>query len=130
MLKNEELEYSNEGFDSKKLGYDLKNDRFHYFVGESNVNQQSVSGQYFKKMAVGLLIDTTTGDIIDCNVTMISPVGKNFVCAQLCGRNILNDYEAILVGLNRYHSTTQKSIIVAFKQVYDIYKKWVATNDE
>ena len=130
MLKNEELEYSNEGFDSKKLGYDLKNDRFHYFVGESNVNQQSVSGQYFKKMAVGLLIDITTGDIIDCNVTMISPVGKNFVSTQLCGRNILNDYEAILVGLNRYHSTTQKSIIVAFKQVYDIYKKWIATNDE
>lgn len=130
MLKDEELEYSNVGFDSKKLDYDLKNDRFHYFVGESNVNQQSVSGHYFKKMAVGLLIDITTGDIIDCNVTMISPVGKNFVCTQLCGRNILNDYELILAGLNKYHSTTQKSIIVAFKQVYDIYKKWIATNEE
>lgn len=129
MLKDEELEYVNQHI-NRAVDYDLKDKRFHYFVGESNVNQQSVSGQYFKKMAMGLLLDITTGEIIDCNVTMISPVGKNFVCMQLIGRNLLNDYDAIISGLNKYHSTTQKSIVVAFKQVYDIYKKWLTTSED
>ena len=112
----------------KRMGsYDPLNENLHYFVGESNINQQSVSGQYFKRMAVGLLIDVETSIILDVNITMISNVAKNFVSAQMIGRNVLTESNEILCALTRYHSSTQKSIVAAFKQAVDCYQKWYST---
>lgn len=110
--------------------YDPRNENLHYFVGESNINQQSVSGQYFKRMAVGLLIDVETSIILDVNITMISEVAKGFVCAQMIGRNVLRENNEILCALSRYHSSTQKSIVAAYKQAVDSYQKWYSAQQQ
>ena len=109
---------------------DLTNEKYHYFVGESNINQQTVSGQYYKRMAVGLLINVETSIILDVNLTMISEVAKIFIAAQMKGKNILTDSDDILQALSRYHSSTQKSIVAAFKQVVDYYQKWYSAHKQ
>ncbi|MGI6463000.1 MAG: DUF3870 domain-containing protein [Candidatus Scatomorpha sp.] len=125
MISDEmDYQYGKEISEKRRNIYDFREKRYHYFVGESNVSHHSISGQHFKRMAVGLLIDVETSQIVDANVTMVSAVAKNFICTQMIGRCIAEDNEEILTAFSRYHSGIQKSIVVAYKQAVDSYQKW------
>lgn len=107
------------------MGIDFNNSNVVYFAGLSNLPVNTTVGQVYKNMAVGVIIDLSTGQILDANVTLVSPLASEFVKAQIIGRNFEKDLERIIKDIERYQAPAQKPIIVALKAAFDRYKNYI-----
>lgn len=109
---------------------DYKDPNIVYFVGESNLTTNCVTGQHHPFLAIGLLIDTRTSEILDAYVSLVSPQGSKFVREQFIGRRLLEDYDLIIESLQRYRAIARKSVIVATKAVYNTYLQYLSEHSE
>ncbi len=105
------------------MAYDPRDPNIFYFVGEGNITANSVTGQAYKYIALGIIVNVATGIIMDAHVTLVSPLANEFVRAQFVGRSMETETNDIIEDIKRYHGSAQKAIVVAFKSVIDKYRK-------
>lgn len=107
---------------------DLTDSNVVYFVGNGCVPENTAVGQTYRNIAVGLIVDIRSAKILDANVTLISPIAKDFIRAQLVGHLLTKEeVEVICKSLNRYQAPAQKAIIVAFRGAYERYLSYIQT---
>lgn len=102
--------------------YCKKNDTI-YFVGYARLSERTPVKKQFDRIAVGIEVDMSTGQIVDSSVTIPTELGKNIVHSCIVGRYINKDAEEIVNSIKRrFQGEAQGAIIVAFKNALEKYK--------
>lgn len=91
-------------------------------VGNSKSQQHNPITQVYGHFFMVFIVDKTTGCIIDVGCNSIIPITEKFIKDLFINENIKTDPEIIRAKIsNRYLGSSQKGILVAFK---DAQKKY------
>ncbi|WP_211748259.1 DUF3870 domain-containing protein [Paenibacillus sp. Marseille-Q4541] len=92
-----------------------------YIVGDAQTSVNNPITQQFSAFFIGLVVDTTNHKIIDAGCSSTIPLTSRFVRTLFIGQSML-DLEIVVEQVRtRYYGSSQKAIIVAFK---DALKKY------
>lgn len=100
-------------------------DQIIYIIGDSQVSQNNPISKQYNQFFLAVAIDRSNGIIaeVECSATVQLTV--KFVASLMVNRHILD--EQIIEHLqNRYHGSSQKALIVAFKDVQRKYSQITA----
>ena len=93
-----------------------------YVVGNARTNLDNPITKSYAKFFLAFIIDEKTDEILEFEMSSIFEVTNNFVKKLFIGRNFIEDEEKIIEDIKkRYLGSSQKSIIVAYK---DAMKKY------
>ncbi len=74
-----------------------------YFCGNARTPMTMANISNSNNLILGLLIDLETGVIIDVSVTLITTLAKDVVKSYLVGRNVIEEYDAIVEEISFRH---------------------------
>lgn len=76
----------------------------------------------YKVMALVVLVDMRTGEIVDADCTLSVSISERFVARALIGGNLRDDLEELAARISRtYQGNAKKAIITALRVVADKY---------
>ncbi|HHY77975.1 MAG TPA: DUF3870 domain-containing protein [Clostridiales bacterium] len=94
-----------------------------YIVGNSKSQQNNPITHVYGAFFIAFVIDNETEEIIDVECNSILPLTNEFIKTIFIGKKITCDHEQVKAEVERrYLGSSQKAIIVAFK---DAQKKYV-----
>lgn len=95
-----------------------------YIVGNSKTNTDNAITSQYNSFFIGFVVDTVTSQIIDASCSATIKTTEEFIKSLFIGRDIVK-YEAELEDeiKKRYHGSSQKAIIVAYKDAAKKYKE-------
>ncbi len=84
------------------------------FVGHARPPANTVTGQLYRVLSVVLEVDLVTGTIVAADVSVSSPVVRDFLVRLLVGKSLMGELGTITRDVERtYHSATQKAVVQA-----------------
>ena len=93
-----------------------------YIVGNAKAQQNNPITHHFGQLFVGFVVERDGGRIVACGVSATISITSEFVSSMFVGRSLQDDPEGVRKMLeNRYFGSSQKAILVAFK---DAQKKY------
>ncbi|GAA4840255.1 DUF3870 domain-containing protein [Paenibacillus vulneris] len=93
-----------------------------YIVGDAQVPLNNPITQQFSAFFIGLVVDTTNHKIIDAGCSSTIPLTSDFVRSIFIGHHMLNLDPVAEEIRRRYHGSSQKALIVAYKDAQKKYK--------
>ena len=92
-----------------------------YIVGESRTNNDNAITAIYRSFYIGLEIMTDTDEIVDIGCTHTIYITEKILKSIFIGKK-MNDSESINSEIKRrYHGTSQKAVLVAYKEALKIY---------
>jgi len=86
-----------------------------FISGYAKLPSNITASKLYEVIALVVLLDKNTGDILDAECTLSTRLGRDFVNYILIGNNI-NDVEKISKEMDeKYFGTAQKAVVTAFK---------------
>lgn len=97
-----------------------------YIVGNAKSQQNNPITHQFGQFFIGFVVERETGRILTCGASATISTTSDFVCSIFSGRSLNDDPECIrrLVE-RRYFGSSQKAIVVAFKDAQKKYHRIV-----
>lgn len=96
---------------------------FEIFIsGYAKLPTGTTAEELYKVIAVGILVDKNTGDILDADCTVVTDVAKKLIKKILIGKNILNFEEIEKIINERYFGNVKKALISSTKKCHDKFK--------
>lgn len=94
-----------------------------YIIGESRTNMDNAITVIYNSFYMGFEVNVETDEIVDVGCIHTISITENFVKKIFVGRNIV-DFEKDIENVvkRRYHGTSQKAIMVSYK---DALKKYL-----
>jgi len=93
-----------------------------YIIGNSKSQQHNPITQLYGQFMIGFVVDKDTGCIIELGCNAIIPTTDKFIKDLFIGEDIKSSFDIIQSKItNRYLGSSQKAILVAFK---DAQKKY------
>ena len=94
-----------------------------YVVGESRTNQDNAITIIYNSFYIGLEVNTETDEIVDVGCTHTMRITEKFIKSIFIGKRLAQYDKNIEDEIKiRYQGTSQKAIIVSYK---DALKKYV-----
>ncbi|WP_408976354.1 DUF3870 domain-containing protein [Paenibacillus jiagnxiensis] len=101
-----------------------------YIIGDSQTSMNNPITQQFSAFFIGLVIDPVSHKIVDAGCSSTIPLTSQFVQSIFVGHSMF-DFEAVAEEIRRrYHGSSQKALIVAFKDAHKKYKSVLAARQE
>lgn len=98
-------------------------------TGYAKLPQGLPASDMYTTIALGLVVDRETGEILDVDCSMATQIARDFVKQLLQHQNI-NELEGIEEAFNtRYFGSARKSLILAVRACSEKYRK-IGTEDE
>ncbi|MFD2706301.1 DUF3870 domain-containing protein [Salibacterium lacus] len=94
-----------------------------YVVGEAKSPENNPIMKQYETFFVSFVIDQSDGTILDADCTSVLGLTKNFVQSLFTGQNIRDTDTVSNMVMNRYLGSSQKAIIVAFKNARKKYEQ-------
>lgn len=106
----------------------MYNENAVYIVGNSKTNSENAITEIYKSFYIGFVVNTENDEIIDLSCSSTIPTTCNFIKSLLIGKTI-NTYSEDLENdiKRRYHGSSQRAIIVAYK---DAVKKYNSVKEK
>lgn len=100
----------------------------HYFSASSKLPEAFPSGEVYKFVDVGVIIDVESMEIVDASVTLVSRAAKGFLSSKIIGQRLTEEgVNEIEEELKRtYHGTALKAVVVALRQIHEKVKLFVS----
>ncbi|OBR90672.1 MULTISPECIES: DUF3870 domain-containing protein [Clostridium] len=100
-----------------------------YVVGNAKTNEDNAITIKFNSFYIGFVVDLSTDKIIDLNSSSTLRTTDEFIRSLLIGRNLrIFDDKLKEEVIKRYHGSSQKAIIVAYrdgvKKYNEVKKKY------
>ncbi|WP_282937497.1 DUF3870 domain-containing protein [Paenibacillus sp. RC67] len=93
-----------------------------YIIGDAQVSVNNPITQQFNAFFIGLVVDTTNHKIIDAGCSSTIPLTSEFVRTIFIGHDMLQ-FDSVADEIRRrYHGSSQKALIVAYKDAQKKYK--------
>ncbi|WP_337926732.1 DUF3870 domain-containing protein [Paenibacillus caui] len=93
-----------------------------YVIGDAQTSVNNPITQQYKAFFIGLVVDTTNHKIVDAGCASTIPLTSQFVRSIFVGQNMLSFDDVVGEIKRRYYGSSQKAIIVAFKDAQKKYK--------
>jgi len=94
-----------------------------YIIGESRTNMDNAITVIYNSFYIAFEVNVETDEIVDLGCTHTLSVTENFIKKLFIGKNIINFEKDVEKEIKkRYHGTSQKAVIVSYK---DALKKYV-----
>lgn len=94
-----------------------------YIIGESRTNMDNAITVIYNSFYVAFEIDVRTDEIIDAGCTHTIDITEKFIKKLFMGKNIL-DFDNLEKEIKRrYHGTSQKAVIVSYKDAIKKYQE-------
>ncbi len=106
------------------MAIDYQSSDIVYFSANGTMPSNTSGGSVYKILALGMLVDVSTGEILDADINMVTELSVRFICSQLVGSNIDTEWDVILKRFDRLQIPAQKSVLVALKAVKEKYLKY------
>ena len=95
-----------------------------YIVGNAKSSQNNPITQLYGQFFLGFVVEKTGGKILAYGVSATISVTSDFVSSLFVGRSLLDDAESVKKMVeNRYFGSSQKAILVAFKDAQKKYNQ-------
>ncbi|MDU4959327.1 MAG: DUF3870 domain-containing protein [Sporomusaceae bacterium] len=95
-----------------------------YIVGNAKVQQNNPITHQFGQFFIAFIVERDTGRIVSCGSSTTIPITSDFICSLLRGRRFTDSADDIGKLLeSRYFGSSQKAILVAFKDAQKKYKR-------
>ncbi|MDD4321599.1 MAG: DUF3870 domain-containing protein [Acidaminococcaceae bacterium] len=93
-----------------------------YIIGESRTNMDNSITSIYSSFYVGFEVNVETDEIVDVGCTHTIDITENFIKKMFIGKNFAVYDDKIEHEITRrYHGTSQKALIVSYK---DAIKKY------
>ncbi|MTH53739.1 DUF3870 domain-containing protein [Bacillus mangrovi] len=96
-----------------------------YLIGDAQISQNNPISKKFSQFFVGVVVDRSTGRIVDAECSATIELTVRFVQSLLVGKRI-DDEEVIACIQNRYFGASQKALIAAIRDAQRKYKQQFA----
>lgn len=95
-----------------------------YILGNSKTNTNNAITSRYNSFYIGFVVEASSGKVIDLSCSYTIRTTEEFVKSIFMNK-CLSDYDATLEEeiKKRYHGSSQKAIIVAYKDAIKQYKK-------
>jgi hypothetical protein len=94
-----------------------------FISGYAKLPKGITATELYSVIAVGLLVNANTGEILDADCTLATSVAKNFFKTCVIGEN-LNNVETIeRILIENYFGSARKAIISALRTCADKYRQ-------
>jgi hypothetical protein len=93
-----------------------------YVIGDAQASQNNPIKQQYSAFFIGLVVDTTNDKIVDAGCSSTIPLTSAFARSLFVGHSIHATEEVELAIRSRYFGSSQKAMIVAFKDAQKKYK--------
>lgn len=93
-----------------------------YIIGESRTNMDNAITLIYNSFYIAFEIDVNTDEIIDVGCTHTIDLTERFIKKLLIGKNIVVDNLEQEIK-RRYHGTSQKAVIVSYKDALKKYQE-------
>lgn len=98
-------------------------DKTVYIVGESRTNMDNAITVIYNSFYIGFEINVETDEIVDLGCTHTLKITEDFIKRLFIGKNIVKFEKDVEEEIKkRYHGTSQKAVIVSYK---DALKKYL-----
>lgn len=99
-----------------------------YVIGHGKTSSDNAITERFKMFFIGFVIDTKTDEVIDLSCTATISTTQEFIAAMFIGKKFDKYRDEIRTEVEkRYFGTSQKAIIIAYK---DALKKYTEMKDK
>lgn len=96
--------------------------RKHLFIsGYAKLPSGTTAAELYKVVAVGILVDRESGQIMDADCSLVTSVAKEHVKDILVGNNILHIAEIEKEFIERYFGSAKKALISAVRKCHEKY---------
>ncbi|MET3545845.1 hypothetical protein ABID47_002456 [Paenibacillus favisporus] len=93
-----------------------------YIVGDAQTSVNNPITQQYSAFFIGLVVDTVSHKIVDAACSSTIPLTSQFVRSIFLGKSMLSLEPVAEEIRTRYYGSSQKAIIVAFKDAQKKYK--------
>ncbi|UUZ81402.1 DUF3870 domain-containing protein [Paenibacillus sp. P26] len=101
-----------------------------YIVGDAQASVNNPITQQYSAFFIGLVIDTASHKIVDAGCSSTIPLTSEFVRSIFVGHTMYQ-FDAVAEEIRRrYHGSSQKALIVAFKDAQKKYKSALNGREE
>lgn len=98
-------------------------------TGYAKIPQGLAVSDLYTTIALGLVVDRNTGEILDVDCSLVTQIARDFVKQLVLNKN-LNELEVIEEAFNtRYFGSARKALILAVRICLEKYRK-IGTDDE
>ena len=94
-----------------------------FVTGYAKLPKGITAAEFYKVIAVGLIIDRQTGTILDGDCSLVTRVAKEFFRELVVGKNIDNYEEIHSLFMKKYYGSAKKALISALKICSEKYKQ-------
>lgn len=97
-----------------------------YLSAHAKLPSDMPSGEVYKSLDIGLIINSKTGEIEDASITLLTIESIDFLKQIIVGHNFNdNTIESLLDKVKRrYFGASQKAVCVALKLIYEKYVEY------
>jgi len=92
-----------------------------YVIGDSKTSSNNPIMQQYNSYFIGLVINSSSHQIVEAECSSTIPLTSKFVKSLFTGRYMYEQEEIIFEIENRYFGSSQKALIVAFKNAHIKY---------
>lgn len=95
-----------------------------YVIGHGKTSTDNAITEQFKIFFIGFVVDVTTDEIIDLSCASTIPTTQNFISSLFIGKK-MDQYDPSIEEsiLRRYFGTSQRAIIIAYKDALKRYNE-------
>lgn len=93
-----------------------------YIIGDSRTNMDNAITVIYNSYYIAFEIDVSNDKIIDVGCTHTIDITENFIKKIFMGKNITDSDKIELEIQRRYHGTSQKALIVSYKDALKKYQ--------
>ncbi len=93
-----------------------------YIIGDSKTNMDNAITVIYNSYYIAFEIDVHTDEIIDVGCAHTIDITERFVKKIFLGKSIIDSDKIIEEIYRRYHGTSQKAIIVSYKDALKKYQ--------
>ncbi len=106
----------------------MDNDKI-FLTGYAKLPQGITAAELYKVVAVGMVVDKNTGEILEADVTLSTTTGRNFISKLLIGRKLTDIDEIEEAIKNNYFGSAKNAILMSIRKCYKRYVQIIGIKD-
>lgn len=96
------------------------------FSGYSKLPSGTTSSEVFNVMGLVVLVNVSTGEILEAECTLSTRLSEKFVSNLIVGRNLKTGLDQAIKDIQSvYQGNAQKAIITAVRIIFDKYQSYL-----
>lgn len=101
-----------------------------YVIGDAQTSVNNPITQQYSAFFIGLVVDTTNHKIVDAGCASTIPLTSEFVRSIFTG-HCIQSFDQISAEIRqRYHGSSQKALMVAYKDALKKYKQVLSARED